>query len=477
MLEGLRNLIALWKASREHHDKQPVIVRNNEELEFLPAAVEILETPASPLGRTTGILITLLFSLTVLWAWFGHIDIESVAEGKVIPRGQVKAVQPLEAGKIDEILVVEGEHVVQGQPLVKLDPTETEMDAKRALLELLDAKVNAFRLQLFLDHMHDSPTNNLDLVSHLKDIETELLQNIPVNKLQLQQKLLNRELESYHASQAMQKSRIKEQQASISATKRDITRLETIKPLHDEQELSHAELLEQGSASRLEWLSAREKQVETSQALLIQKSRLVEAEARLQSLQKEGEAQNQKLRSDKLQELLEYRKKEKLVSLDLTILNERVSNRYLMAPVDGTVHQMQVHTVGGVVHSAEPLMVIVPDDVPLEVEAFLLNKDVGFVYAGQRAEIKVESFPYTRYGLIEGEVRHVSRDSIEQEGIGRVYPMRVTLKETRVQVKDLWKNLQPGMSVTVEVKTGKRRLLEFFLAPFMKYQDEAMKER
>ncbi|MGI9277072.1 MAG: HlyD family type I secretion periplasmic adaptor subunit [Endozoicomonas sp.] len=477
MLEGLRELRELWKSSRDYHDRQPVIERNNQELEFLPAAVEILETPASPLGRTTGILITVLFSLAVLWAWVGHIDIESVAEGKVIPRGQVKAVQPLEIGKIEEILVTEGEHVVTGQALVKLDPTETETDAKRARLEWQDAKVNAFRLKLLLEHMNDNASNNLDLAYYLKKAEPELLQNISGRKLLLQQSLLNRDLESYHASQAMQTSRIEEQQASISATRRDITRLETIKPLHDEQEKSHAELLAQGSASRLEWLSAREKQVETSQSLMIQRSRLAEAEARLQSLRKEGIAQNQKLRSDKLQELLEYRKKEGMASLDMTTLNERVRNRYLRAPVDGTVHQMQVHTVGGVVQPAEPLMVIVPDDVPLEIEAFLLNKDVGFVNPGQHAEIKVESFPYTRYGLIDGEVRHVSRDSIEQEGKGRVYPMRVTLKETRIQVKDRWESLQPGMSVTVEVKTGKRRLLEFFLAPFMRYQDESMKER
>ena len=126
---------------------------------------------------------------------------------------------------------------------------------------------------------------------------------------------------------------------------------------------------------------------------------------------------------------------------------------------------------------AERLMVVVPADVTLEVEAMVLNKDIGFVRAGQESEIKIESFPFTKYGLIDGAVKHISADAVEDEKQGLVYPMRATLKTNRILVGDRWVPLAPGMSVTAEVKTGKRRAIEFFLSPLMRYQDEALRER
>ena len=477
MLEWLKEIRQLWRASREHLDKQPKVERKGNELEFLPAAIEILETPASPVGRTVAILITVLFTIAVVWAWVGKIDIESVAQGSVIPKGQVKAVQPLEMGKIEEILVVEGEHVVEGQPLVKLDPTESEVDVKQVKLELLEARLNGFRLQLLLDNMSHERLQKLDLIDHLVKRNAEIAAQASDEQLELQQRLLSRDFESYRSTRTALAAKIIRQHASISATRTEITRLETLKPLYDEQEQTLKRLLERGNASQIEWMNAREKQVEATQNLLVQRHRLEEAEAELQSMRSEGQLQERNFRSEKLTELNEQQSRVRSSVLALAKAEERQNNRYLMAPVNGTVHQMKVHTVGGVVQAAEPLMVIVPDDAPLEVEAFVLNKDVGFLRPGLTAEIKVESFPYTRYGLIRGEVRHISKDSIEQEGIGRVYPMRVSLGRTKMLVKDRWEYLQPGMSVTVEVKTGKRRLIEFFLAPFMRYQDEAMKER
>ena len=477
MLEWLKEMRQLWRASREHYDKQPKVEREGNELEFLPAAVEILETPASPIGRTVSILITVLFTIAIVWAWFGKIDIESTAQGRVIPKGQVKAVQPLEMGKVEEILVVEGQHVSEGQPLVKLDPTESETDLQQVRLELLESRLNAFRLKLLLDYLAYEKVSQLDLKEHLRNEKPDILKDASDAQLDLQQRLMSRDLESFRFTSASVQARIIRQNATISATRAEIARLEVLKPLADEKEAAHSKLLDNGSVSQLEWMNAREQQVETAQNLMVQRHRLEEAEAELNSIRSEGAQQRKSFRSEKLRELNEHQTRSRSSLLALTKAEERQNNRFLKAPVTGTVHQMQVHTVGGVVQPAEPLMVIVPDDAPLEVEAFVLNKDVGFLRPGLTAEIKVESFPYTRYGLIRGEVRHISRDSIEQEGIGRVYPMRVTLSRTKMLVNDRWEYLQPGMSVTVEVKTGKRRLIEFFLAPFMKYQDEALKER
>lgn len=145
--------------------------------------------------------------------------------------------------------------------------------------------------------------------------------------------------------------------------------------------------------------------------------------------------------------------------------------------MDGTVQQLSVHTVGGVVRRAEPLMVVVPEGVPLEVETNVLNRDIGFVKIGQPVEVKVEAFPFTRYGVIEGEVDHLSADAVVDEQSGLVYPMKVRLAAERIRAGSRWVDLGPGMTVAAEAKTGKRRAIEFFPAPLLRYRSEALRER
>ena len=149
----------------------------------------------------------------------------------------------------------------------------------------------------------------------------------------------------------------------------------------------------------------------------------------------------------------------------------------LVAPVDGTVQQLAVHTVGGVVTEAQALMVVVPADEVMEVEAFLENKDVGFVNAGQAAVVKIETFPFTKYGTVPATVAHVSDDAIADENKGLVYATRVRLGKTTIQVDERTVNLSPGMAVTVEIKTGQRRVIEYFLSPLLQYKDESLRER
>ena len=475
--ETLKHYRTLWKTSKEHQSAQPHVERKGNELEFLPAAVEILETPASPVGRTVSYTILLLFTIVLVWAWFGKIDIEAVAQGRIIPKGQVKVVQTLEIGKVDELLVYEGEHVRKDQPLVKLDPTESQVDVQQVSFDFVSARLNALRLSQLLSVLDDTAIAIVDYQAVLAETFPEQSGLALREQIQLQQQLLTRDLETYRATTSAQQAQMVRQKATIKATQAEITRLETLKPLFDEQERAIKSLLDKGHISHVEWLSSKEQQVETSQNLLVQKNRLQEAEAALVAISDEGARQDREFRRERLTQLQQFRTEARTAELTLTKAREREQNRYLLAPADGTVQQLQVHTVGAVVKEAQTLMVIVPDEALLEVEAMVLNKDIGFLDEGQRAEIKVESFPYTRYGLIDGKVRHLSRDSIELEGVGRIYPMRITLDTRKILVDDHWEPLQAGMAVTAEVKIGKRRVLEYFLAPFLRYQDEAMKER
>ena len=173
----------------------------------------------------------------------------------------------------------------------------------------------------------------------------------------------------------------------------------------------------------------------------------------------------------------------------------------LRAPVGGTVEQLAPHTIGGVVTPAQTLMVIVPDGSKLEVEALLPNRDAGFVHAGQPAELKIEAFSYTRYGLLHGEVRSVSRDALRSErdapnperdqspskpsqretqnaGSGdTAYMARISVAEAGVETEEGVMPLESGMTVTAEIKTGQRRVIDYLLSPFLRYRHEALRER
>ena len=158
-------------------------------------------------------------------------------------------------------------------------------------------------------------------------------------------------------------------------------------------------------------------------------------------------------------------------------MDEKQRLQTLRAPVNGVVQQLAVHTLGGVVQTAQQLMVIVPEDVGLEAEVLVLNKDVGFVRAGQEVEIKVDSFPYTRYGTLSGTVVHVSRDAVKDEQQGLVFPAQIQMERASIIVDGHKTPLQAGMSVVAEIRTGKRRVIDYLLSPLQQYQSEAMKER
>ena len=156
---------------------------------------------------------------------------------------------------------------------------------------------------------------------------------------------------------------------------------------------------------------------------------------------------------------------------------KRRQYRELRAPVTGTVNQLAIHTIGAVVNTADRLMVIVPEETPLEIESMILNKDIGFVEAEQEVEVKFEAFPFTRYGTLTGQLVSISNDAIIHEELGPVYQARVSLDSQQIIVDGKPVNLSPGMNATIEVKTGTRRIIEFFLSPLLRYRDEAIRER
>jgi len=198
-------------------------------------------------------------------------------------------------------------------------------------------------------------------------------------------------------------------------------------------------------------------------------------------------------------DLAEAEQKAAQFAEDLIKADKKMHDQVLRAPIAGTVQQLAVHTIGGVVTPAQELLVVVPAESRIEIEAMIQNRDIGFVEAGQDAEVKIDTFNFTRYGLLRGKVLSVSADSImreraagqgaekpanasggrssEPQGQELVYAARISLEATRMQIENRWVDLASGMAVTVEVRTGQRWVMEYLLSPLLRVTQERMRER
>jgi len=464
-VDRLRHWREVWGAAMEQDRKRVRVHRNRDELEFLPAAVEVLETPASPVGRAFAYLIALVFVTALAWAWFGEINTVAVAQGRIIPGGRVKVIQPLEAGVVRAIHVDDGRHVRKGDLLIQLDPTETGADQARLGRDLMAARLDAARLQALILNPGDPAAAFVPP----DDVEPAMLAAAGA--------LMVAQAEEYREAVAAIGAEVRQRTAELGTVRARIARFKDTLPLLQKRVDAWAYLAKKEYASKLRLTELQEDLVARERDLTIEQRRIVEVREAIGVLKRRRAEKVANFAGRTNADLAEAVTRGAGLEQELRKASERSRQRVLRSPVDGIVQQLAIHTVGGVVQPAQALMVIVPDDSTLEVEAMVLNKDVGFVRAGQPVAIKIESFPFTKYGLIDGTLRHLSADSVQDEKLGLVYPARIRMHAARILVRDRWAPLAAGMTVTAEVDTGTRRAIEFFLSPFMEYRDEALRER
>ncbi|MEQ5837729.1 HlyD family type I secretion periplasmic adaptor subunit [Marinobacter sp. NFXS9] len=436
--------------------------------EFMPAAIEIERTPASPVGRIILYAIVSLFAIAVLWATFGKIDIVAVAKGKVVPSERVKVIQPLETASIKAIHVNEGQEVEAGDPLITLNTNITQTDVRRFREEWRGAALKRLRLTAFA-HWFESPS---DGITNLSTADPQLRSHISGH-----QSLLNQEIAEIRA----RLSNIKQESDRLLAEKQmvqaEAQKNKRLLVVLNERVAAYDKMQKKGTGSRMDFLEVKQEQIEVEQNVSVQLARLNQLKASIAA----NEAQKDTLISERykntLQELQEVTVKESSLKEELLKAEER-SNQYLLtAPIDGTVQELAVTTVGGVVTPAQELMKIVPRESQVEVEAQFLNQDIGFIHPGQAAEVKVDTFNFTKYGVVDAKLADISSDAIQDEKLGLVYKARLVLAKPALWVNERLVDLTPGMTVTTEVKTGQRRVIEFFLAPLLRYKQESLGER
>jgi hemolysin D len=452
------------KGSNEH----------SHEYEFLPAALEIQETPPSPIGRLIIWALLLLVVIAIAWAIIGQVDIITTAQGKIIPGGRDKIIQPLEIGVVRKIHVEEGQHVGKGQLLVELDTTVSGADEARMRRELILARFEAARLRAL---MKENKKNNKDGPGVFDGETLADLKDTAPRIFAIQTRLLKNERREDAANKSARENDIKKLRAELKVAHNILDKLQATLPLVTERAVALKEMAVNKLGPRQMYLEIEQQRLEQMHDITAQKSRIDEIAAAIITAQQQLVAYRAEHKRGVLTRLAETESNINTLDNEFKKAEQRYRQQRLEAPVSGTVQQLAIHTEGGVVTPAQTLMVIVPTKSVLEVEAWIANKDIGFVKKGQTAEVKIEAFPFTKYGIIDADLTNISSNAISDEDLGLVYHARVLLKKSKIQVKDKWVNLSPGMAVTVEVKTGKRRLIEYFLSPLMKYTDESIRER
>lgn len=464
MVKGLfRHLGATRRAAKDQKLLTKAPVRKGLELEFLPAYLEVIERPPSRVGRSMGIAIMLLCVTALVWSIYGKLDVISSAPGKVIVGEYSKTIQAAEAGVVSRIAAWNGQAVVEGDVLIELNPTAAQADVERLRWQVEAAHLGVDRYQALLS---DDP---LAEFAARQDLTGDL-------QRQVQTYLLG-EWETRQATRDTAQSQSAQNAAQQVAAARLLSQTEQLLETVVERYDATAPLVDQGNFPRLQLLQLRQEVIEQRRTVAEQEANLDALVAQAQALITDYRRQDAEWRQTVLQRLEENRTALFNLRQELIKAEETARLQTIFAPVSGVVQQQTVHTIGGVVSAGQALMMIVPETGDLEAEVNILNRDVGFIHPGQLVEVKIESFPFTKYGTIKGEVVNISRDSIADENLGLVYPAQIRLDGLGFVTEGETIPLSAGMLLTAEIKTGDRRVIDYLLSPLQEIQSVAMRER
>ena len=439
--------------------------KDNLEYEFLPSALEIEKTPPSPLGRVLIWMIFIIISLTFIWSYLGRVDQVAVAGGKIIPDGRVKVIQPMEEGVIRAIHVEEGQWVKEGQILIELDST----------LKQADVNSNAKLLSIYKSDK-DRLTAELNGGGFGKNVLTDPqnTDNISADFLQLQRKFKDVKESEFKAKEDALKLTIDQKENELHKAEANIIYFEKVLPIIRDEEKSFRYLYDSGCLNKIDLYSKQKDLYEAENELETQKTILKQTAGSIEETRKNLDALIKEREKLILSELMEKERGIASIEGEVIKAKKRYELGIINSPVNGYVHELASHTIGGVVTPAQPIVTIVPDGTPLIVEAKALNTDIGFLEVGQEAEIKFDTFPFQKYGTVKGKVVLISPDTVEDEKLGPVYRIKVKMESLSLNIDGKNVNIAPGMTASVEVKTGKRRIIEFFLSPIIKYAKESL---
>lgn len=428
-------------------------MKNNDLHEFHPLNIEIQERPINPLGKYLLLAILSILIITISWLFLGKIDIVISSTGTVIPNGEVKNIQSLDNGEISNIYVKEGSIVKKGDILMQINPSviEYSLDAKEKSLKIL--RIQRDRLFSLINignfEIKDNDIdylNEFNIFLNQKDFFKNNIDNynLQINQIEKQLRILKIEKNDNQNILINMNNKLNKMKNVIDIiAKNDYYELEK------------------------ECFSLKSK-------VNIYEIKILELNDKLNELNKDLLKFKNEFIDSKYKELNE--KKVNINELESEINKYKFQNKKqtIISPVNGTIYKIYNNTIGGIVTAAEKLIMIVPNDIELIVKANVLNKDIGFLKNNLDVKIKSDTYNFQKYGILNGSVDNISSYSIEDQKLGSIYEVKVKLKDNKLSYKDEIYELKAGMSVLVEVKIGKRRIIDFFIYPLVQYLDEGL---
>jgi len=407
--------------------------------------------------------VALLAFLLMGWAWFSEIDIVSSSRGVIIPDTHLQFIQSSGTNVVQSIRVKEGQRVAKGDVLVTFRQ-QTEQDEAENIQEALkknQAKIARLR-QLVAFYHHREPEIDPLLSNTYLDRERVILEH---------QKRV------HHSEEAALAKKISTLSANRQGLQHEIELLQALQPRTEAEIERMQSLLEEGIVQQQQLDELTEKRIRQAKELEIKSASQVGIEGEIAYLL-ETHHQTVENRLQEIEsELLILEQENRVQELDLSKLESEICLKNLEAPIDGIVNKIMIHTLGAVVQSGESILSLVPEKSPLEIEAKILNQDVGFIEVGQTVSIKLDSFNFTKYGKLNGVIRQIASGAVEDPQLGMVYPTLIELTSQQIELNDRVFRLRPGMTVTIDITTGRRRIADYILEPFLRYGDEALRER
>lgn len=428
----------------------------NDLHEFKPLLIEIEDKPLNPLGRIILYLVLAIMVFGTAWLILAKVDVVVSAQGKVIPSGEIKILKPLESGVVSKIFVKESDRVKKGDILIQIDPTVTDasLSSKQDDLAVIDSDIAL--LEALINE------------SNLSKDELNKLNSSQISLYNSQKQILASTYES-------NKAKLNSAKLDIKANESEVNRLSLLLSKEEEAKARLQKVLD--IIAKKEYEEVSKNIINLKEQRDIALYRLKESNKKLEEIIEENEKAIKTIKSSWIETSLSKEKEKRELSAQINAILFSNKTQQIKSPVDGFVGKLLIHTEGGVVSPNDNLISIVPSDAPLIIKASVLNKDIGFLKLGQEVAVKIDTFSFQKYGLLYGNIIEISKDAIEDEKLGLIYEIKIKPKSLDIKVEGEIRKLEIGMSVIAEVKTGKRRVIELFIYPIIKYMDEGLSVR
>jgi hemolysin D len=441
------------------------VKKNADYHDFKPILSEIEERPVNPLGTIFLWTIISLMVVVVLGLYLVKVDVVVTARGKIIPLGDVKVVQPLETGVVTGIHVKEGDFVKKGAILLEIDPSIDKADLEGKERNLKSSGLAMERINAVISGRGFSPS----------------AKGFPPETVRSQIAQYNAQRNVYASTLKAKEKEYREIQSALNTLKDEIRSLKGLLSITQEDEKRQKSLVEIGALAENRYREKMKERMNLEKDLDVKTGQAIQTATRLERINDEIDTFKNTFHEKLLSEFSTNMQSRNSLEADVSNIKFKQEKKFIVSPVDGYVHLLPVKTIGGVVTTAQPVVSLVPENTALVVNAVVFNKDIGYVQEGQRCVIKVDTFDFQKYGTIDGSVETINPFNLDEKDKDKTgekeketgdggYPVRMKMLAEILKTKD-------GMAVTAEINVGKRRVIEFFLFPVIRYLDEGLKVR